>query len=193
MRACTTTLARARCSATPRPIPATIPSPRRPCPRGRSRRSSDDGTLRRIGVTIEQMQDVVGHRFPGGTYTIEYWENVLMSDVTGSRRSRTGSRIRPTCSTRRSPASAYGWRTSSSSATPSRTRRCGRAIPLGPARAVTGRHDLPHVGRIPGCRAQGGPARRPDGHRHLRDRAARRVGDARGDDDGSWIFLRSAD
>ena len=29
------------------------------------------------------MQEVVGHRFPGGTYTIESWENVLLSDVTG--------------------------------------------------------------------------------------------------------------
>jgi hypothetical protein len=34
-------------------------------------------------VTLEQMQEVVGHRFPGGTYTIENWENVLMSDATG--------------------------------------------------------------------------------------------------------------
>jgi hypothetical protein len=39
--------------------------------------------LRRIGVTIEQMRDVVGHRFPGGTFTIEPWENVLLSDVMG--------------------------------------------------------------------------------------------------------------
>jgi hypothetical protein len=39
--------------------------------------------LRRIGVTIEQMQGVVGHRFPGGTFTIEPWENVLLSDVMG--------------------------------------------------------------------------------------------------------------
>lgn len=36
-----------------------------------------------MGVTIEEMQEVVGHRFPGGTYTIESWENVLMSDATG--------------------------------------------------------------------------------------------------------------
>lgn len=34
-------------------------------------------------MTIEEMQDLVGHRFPGGTYTIEAWENVLLSDVTG--------------------------------------------------------------------------------------------------------------
>ena len=34
-------------------------------------------------VTLEQMQEIVGHRFPGGTYTIESWENVLLSDVTG--------------------------------------------------------------------------------------------------------------
>jgi len=27
------------------------------------------------------MQELVGSRFPGGTYTIEHWENVLLSDV----------------------------------------------------------------------------------------------------------------
>ena len=27
------------------------------------------------------MQALVGHRFPGGTFTIEPWENVLLSDV----------------------------------------------------------------------------------------------------------------
>jgi hypothetical protein len=29
------------------------------------------------------MREVVGHQFPGGTYTIESWENVLLSNVTG--------------------------------------------------------------------------------------------------------------
>ena len=29
------------------------------------------------------MQDVVGTRFPGGTFTIEPWENVLLCDVMG--------------------------------------------------------------------------------------------------------------
>ena len=29
------------------------------------------------------MQGLVGQRFPGGTYTIEHWENVLLSDVMG--------------------------------------------------------------------------------------------------------------
>jgi hypothetical protein len=42
-----------------------------------------DGTFRAMAVSIEEMQGVVGHRFPGGTYTIEPWENVLLSDVTG--------------------------------------------------------------------------------------------------------------
>ena len=42
-----------------------------------------DGTFSRIGVTIEEMQDVVGHPFPGGTYTIEPWENTLLCDVMG--------------------------------------------------------------------------------------------------------------
>jgi hypothetical protein len=36
-----------------------------------------------VGVTLEQMQEVVGHRLPGGAYTIEPWENVLLSDVMG--------------------------------------------------------------------------------------------------------------
>jgi hypothetical protein len=42
----------------------------------------DDGTVPPIGVTLEQMQEeVVGHRFPGGTYTIEPWEATLLADV----------------------------------------------------------------------------------------------------------------
>ena len=31
----------------------------------------------------ESMQSRVGHRFPGGTYRIEHWENFLFSDATG--------------------------------------------------------------------------------------------------------------
>ena len=27
---------------------------------------------------------IVGHRFPGGTYTIEHWENFLLTDCTGA-------------------------------------------------------------------------------------------------------------
>jgi hypothetical protein len=29
------------------------------------------------------MADLVGHRFPGGEYRIEHWENFLLSDATG--------------------------------------------------------------------------------------------------------------
>lgn len=36
-----------------------------------------------MAVTIEDMQGIVGHAFPGGTFTIEPWENVLLSDVMG--------------------------------------------------------------------------------------------------------------
>ncbi len=32
-------------------------------------------------VTLEEMRSLVGHRFPGGTFTIERWENVLFSDA----------------------------------------------------------------------------------------------------------------
>ena len=35
-------------------------------------------------VTAEEMQALVGHRFPGGTITIEHWENALLTDATGS-------------------------------------------------------------------------------------------------------------
>jgi hypothetical protein len=34
-----------------------------------------------VPVTAEEMKALVGHRFPGGTYTIEHWENVLLSHV----------------------------------------------------------------------------------------------------------------
>jgi hypothetical protein len=34
-----------------------------------------------MAVTAEEMQALVGYRFPGGTYVIEHWENVLLSDV----------------------------------------------------------------------------------------------------------------
>lgn len=36
-----------------------------------------------MAVTIEEMQSLVGRPFPGGTFTIEPWENVLLSDVMG--------------------------------------------------------------------------------------------------------------
>ena len=31
----------------------------------------------------ETMRALVGHRFPGGTYRIEHWENFLLSEATG--------------------------------------------------------------------------------------------------------------
>ena len=34
-------------------------------------------------MTVEQMQGLVGRSFPGGTFTIEPWENILLSDVMG--------------------------------------------------------------------------------------------------------------
>ncbi len=34
-----------------------------------------------MAVTIEEMRALVGHAFPGGTFTIERWESVLFSDV----------------------------------------------------------------------------------------------------------------
>lgn len=32
-------------------------------------------------VTLEEMRALVGHQFPGGTFTIEHWENVLLCHV----------------------------------------------------------------------------------------------------------------
>jgi hypothetical protein len=34
-----------------------------------------------MGVELDQMLSLVGRRFPGGTYTVQRWENVLMHDV----------------------------------------------------------------------------------------------------------------
>ena len=33
--------------------------------------------------TLERMAGLVGHRFPGGEYRIEHWENFLLSEATG--------------------------------------------------------------------------------------------------------------
>ncbi len=33
---------------------------------------------------LENMQRLVGHRFPGGQYSIAHWENFLLSDATGA-------------------------------------------------------------------------------------------------------------
>lgn len=35
------------------------------------------------GLTEEQLTSLVGHRFSGGTYRIEHWENWLLTDCTG--------------------------------------------------------------------------------------------------------------
>ncbi len=37
-----------------------------------------------MAVPIETMDALVGWRFPGGTKTIEHWENFLLTDVMGS-------------------------------------------------------------------------------------------------------------
>ena len=34
--------------------------------------------------TEDEMLALVGHRFPGGTYRIEHWENFLLTDCTGA-------------------------------------------------------------------------------------------------------------
>jgi hypothetical protein len=37
-----------------------------------------------MGASAEEMKALVGRRFPGGTVTIEHWENALLTDATGS-------------------------------------------------------------------------------------------------------------
>jgi len=37
-----------------------------------------------VGVTAEDMQALIGHRFPGGTVKIERWENALLTDAARS-------------------------------------------------------------------------------------------------------------
>jgi acyl dehydratase len=37
-----------------------------------------------MSATPEAMQALVGRPFPGGTVTIEHWENALLTDATGS-------------------------------------------------------------------------------------------------------------
>jgi hypothetical protein len=36
-------------------------------------------------VTKEAIEALVGHEFAGGTYTIEHWENFLLTECTGSQ------------------------------------------------------------------------------------------------------------
>jgi hypothetical protein len=33
---------------------------------------------------VEEIKALVGHRFPGGSYTIAHWENFLLTECTGS-------------------------------------------------------------------------------------------------------------
>lgn len=33
---------------------------------------------------VEEIRAIVGHQFPGGTYTIDHWENFLLTECTGA-------------------------------------------------------------------------------------------------------------
>ena len=114
-----------------------------------------------MAVTLEQMQEVVGHRFPGGTYTIESWENVLLSDVTGVEPLPDG--IAHPAFLFHAPLAGVGVRVSGHlRPLPRRVGGSGAGgrVPLDLHAAVAGRRDLPDVGRVHGRRAQGGPPRR---------------------------------
>lgn len=35
-------------------------------------------------ASLEQMKQLIGHQFPGGSYEIQHWENYLLTEATGS-------------------------------------------------------------------------------------------------------------
>ena len=39
--------------------------------------------MKSSGLTEAQLDALIGHRFAGGTYRIEHWENFLLTDCTG--------------------------------------------------------------------------------------------------------------
>lgn len=41
-------------------------------------------------MTEQDMLKLIGHRFPGGTYRIEHWENYLLTDCTGAEQLPAG-------------------------------------------------------------------------------------------------------
>lgn len=45
-------------------------------------------------MKLEELQALVGHRFPGGRYTIAHWENWLLTDCTGAEQ-LPGGRVHP--------------------------------------------------------------------------------------------------
>lgn len=45
-------------------------------------------------VSPEELRSLVGHRFPGGRYTIAHWENWLLTDCTGAEQLPDG-RVHP--------------------------------------------------------------------------------------------------
>ncbi len=63
---------------------ATRRPPSSPAPAGRPRtRALNVGLVRVTGLTETELQSLVGHRFAGGRYRIEHWENWLLTDCTG--------------------------------------------------------------------------------------------------------------
>lgn len=51
---------------------------------------ADEHAGDRAGVSVDDMQSIVGQRFPGGSYTVAHWENVLLHDVVQIDPSPTG-------------------------------------------------------------------------------------------------------
>ena len=40
--------------------------------------------MARVQPPVEDIRALVGHEFPGGTYTVAHWENFLITECTGS-------------------------------------------------------------------------------------------------------------
>ena len=40
--------------------------------------------MARVQPPVEEIRALVGHEFPGGTYTVAHWENFLITECTGS-------------------------------------------------------------------------------------------------------------
>ncbi|MEZ5256195.1 MAG: hypothetical protein R2705_04700 [Ilumatobacteraceae bacterium] len=102
-----------------RGIPTTRPCASRPQSTGAT--GGADRAHDGRDVNEEELASLVGHRFPRGEYTIEHWENFLLTDCTARAPSPTGSSTRSPCST--CPSRGPARRSRSYSRSPE-ARRC---------------------------------------------------------------------
>ena len=134
-----------------------------------------DVTVRPLSAPAEEMQALVGHRFPGGTFTIEHWENVLLADATGSAPLPDGL-VHPAWLFH-GPIAAVGTQPARAvRALPRRVRRGDprRRLRMDDPHAPSRGRPLPRLGRGDRGRAQAEPQPRGDGRDPLPDRDRRR-------------------